>query len=174
MTEGTVRVTGPCVNEPLAAPNHKVFTCVPAPPVVIARPSVAAPVATERPRLEQTATTLFAAAEHARLAGAEADARRLYGAVRERFPGTDEAGKSAFLLGRMSDASGASDDAVRWFGLAAEERGGLATAALGRLIELEQKRGNGSRARSLAAHYLEKHPDGPHAAYAASIVEAHP
>ncbi|MBX3191717.1 MAG: FecR domain-containing protein [Labilithrix sp.] len=185
MTEGTVVVSGPCVNEPLAAPHRKVFTCpaepapaevasvdvnalAPAPSPVEKQAAASAP-----PPPRETVSALMAEADAARLGGDAAKAKRLYASVRERFPGTDQAGKSAFLLGRMADASGSPDEALRWFEAAARERGGFAQEALGRSMELEQKRGRGDRAYALALDYLKKHPRGPYAAYATSIVDAH-
>lgn len=182
MTEGTVLVSGPCVNEFLSAPHRKVFECNEAAPRAVA--AVAAVSSATSPSLAVTglptaqvappsAGLLVTDADKARLAGDTVRARQLYAQVRERFPGTDHAGKSAFLLGRMADAGDSPEEAVRWFEMAARERGGFASEAVGRLMELEQKRGNTARARALALEYLQKYPNGPHGAYAKSIVDAH-
>lgn len=182
MTEGTVDVSGPCVKESLSAPNQKAFTCndatMPvAPASAHAPPRASSAALPARPvpvdtRSTETAASLLSLADKARLAGDAARARTLYATVRERFPGTDEAGKSAFLLGRIADSNGAADEAVRWFEVAAHERGGFGAEALGRWMELEQKRGNSEGAQKLAAEYLKTYPLGAHRAYATSILEA--
>ena len=96
--------------------------------------------------------------------------------MREQFPRTDEAAKAAFLLGRMAEASGAADDAVRSYASAMSEspNGAFAQDALGRTMDLEQRRGRSERARALANEYLSKYPSGPYRAYAASVLDAHP
>lgn len=74
----------------------------------------------------------------------------------------------------MSEASGAADDALRAYASVMSEspNGAFAQDALGRTMELEQRRGNTERAKALASEYLRKHPNGPHRAYAASVVDA--
>jgi TolA-binding protein len=170
MAEGTVRVSGPCVDEALPAPRTKVFTCEP--------PSAAPSGAiASRPPLAPTesAASLLDLADTARLSGDAEGARRLYERVRERFPRTDGAAKAAFLLGRMAEANGAADDAVRSYASAMNESpdGAFAQDALGRTMELEQRRGNAARARALAGEYLSRHPNGPYRAYATSVLDAH-
>jgi len=194
MIEGTVEVSGPCVDERLSAPATKVFACSEDRPVLASAPS-AAPLSPPKPAVTKpahaaradgpsspsagasssapSAAALVERADAARLAGDVVLARELYVDVRARFPGTPQAGRSAFLLGRMAQASGALDEAVAWFEIAArDERGAYAQEALGRWTEIEQSRGDVARARVLAADYLKRHPGGPYARYAASVAAA--
>ncbi|MBS2013711.1 MAG: tetratricopeptide repeat protein [Deltaproteobacteria bacterium] len=210
MKQGSVRVTGPCVDEPLAAPATKTFACpsslraepqtvtpeslplarpsVPSPPVPSSRtpsgdpkgaPLAVAPPAPKPPGddavLEKgSAAEVLALGDEARLAGDAGRARAAYVRVRARFPRTEQAAKAAFLLGRMAEAGGALDEAVSDYAAATSESPGgtFAQDALGRTMEIEQRRGNGERARSLAEQYLRSFPSGPHASYARSIVDA--
>lgn len=205
MMQGTVRVSGPCVDEPLSAPTKKVFMCGDAPTIAAtalpAAPASASPSgkptsasASGKPTAAAKATSATSAtsaspgtgeasardmlglADASRLSGDTAGARKTYTRVREQFPRTDEAAKAAFLLGRMSEASGAADDAVRSYASAMSEspNGAFAQDALGRTMELEQRRGRSERARALANDYLSKYPNGPYRAYAASVLDARP
>jgi hypothetical protein len=108
-------------------------------------------------------------AELARLAGHPEVARRLYQGIRAGSPGTDAASLAAFQLGRMSFDSGGAE---RWFStyLAERPNGALAAEALGRILELQQRGGNPG-AKDTARRYLDRHPNGGHAALARSIVE---
>ncbi|WP_437715156.1 FecR family protein [Sorangium sp. So ce448] len=78
-------------------------------------------------------------------------------------------GKSAFLLGKLAaDHLGAPGDALTWFQTYLDEEpgGGLAEQALGRLIELRQRRGDAAGARAAAALYLRRYPGGAYASLA--------
>jgi hypothetical protein len=169
MSEGSVRVTGPCVDEPLAAPSAKTFSCAEKPSASVESLPNAPPI-TE----SETAPKLLDRADAARLSGDTTNARRLYVRLRERFPRTSEGAKATFLLGRLAESAGASDEAVKWYETAVREtpRDAYAQEALGRTLALEQGRGNADRARSLAADYLRKHPNGPYRAYATSVLES--
>lgn len=206
MKEGTVRVTGPCVDEPLAAPSTKVFSCeraaapeiptispeaLPTAEVKTAKVASSAPshgassaISTQaRPSAPDDDTTIekgaapavLALGDDARLAGDGARARKIYTRVLERFPKTEHAAKAAFLLGRMAESSGAIDEAVRQYATVTSESpgGAFGQDALGRTMEIEQRRGNTERARALAEQYLRSFPKGPHAGYATSVVDAH-
>lgn len=191
MREGSVRVVGPCVDEPLPAPATKTFSCASAPAATAARaasagPSAVAVLASPSARASAPAPAAPSAvaaespealsdrADAARLAGDGATARRLYAELRGKYPGTDTSARSAFLLGRLAEAAGGGDEAARWYATARRERpaGGFAQEALGRELELEERRGNRARARELAAEYLRAFPSGPYRAYAASVAEA--
>lgn len=106
---------------------------------------------------------LMVLADVARYAGQGARSRQAYRTVRSRFPGTSQAARAAFALGR-------SGGGAKWFSLYLQEapEGPLAREALGRL--LESQRGQAS-ARATARRYLARYPDGPHAPLARSIVE---
>lgn len=188
MKEGTVRVTGPCVDEPLAAPAAKVFSCERTTAAEIpsvspkANPSVGSastsrPVAaTDDATIEKgSAAAVLALGDEARLSGDGARARAIYTRVRERFPRSEHSAKAAFLLGRMAESSGALDQAVRDYTAATSESpgGAFGQDALGRTMEIEQRRGNTDRAHTLAEQYLRSFPKGPHAGYASSVVDAH-
>lgn len=173
MSEGSVRVTGPCVDEPLAAPSTKTFAC---PDEATPSTSVSVDSLPQAPVPEiETARKAMEKAEAARLSGDATAARRLYTRVRERFPKTPEAAKAAFLLGRLAEGAGSPDEALTWYETVGREspRDAYAQEALGRSLALEQGRGNVDRARALASDYLRKHPNGPYRAYAASVLDAH-
>jgi hypothetical protein len=94
--------------------------------------------------------------------------------LRERFAGTTEAGHAAFLLGRVaSDQLADPAGAARWFAAYLRERpaGDFAAEALGRLLDCQERAGDGRAALDTAARYLELHPDGPYAAIARHVLE---
>jgi TolA-binding protein len=224
MSEGTVRVSGPCVHEDLSAPNRKTFSCGPAPavsapaaPTLAAAPALtaaptspssppsAAVTASDAPRAasrdaakavvarstpgastragdstptarasESNGPSTLERADAARLAGDSRGARALYAQARAERPGSREAVKAAFLLGRLAEDAGDVAEAARWYDVVGREGEGgpLAQDALGRTIELEQRQGHTSRARALAERYLAAHPRGPHSSYARSVLDA--
>jgi hypothetical protein len=109
----------------------------------------------------------------ARLAGKSGRAVDAYSAIRRRFSGTDAAATSAFHLGQIAfDSSGAFSEAHRWFTTYLNERpgGALASVALGRAMEAEQRMGDLSQARDTARRYLSAYPSGAHAELAKSLV----
>lgn len=170
MTEGSVRVTGPCVDEPLAAPSTRTFACPDD-----TTPSASVDTLPNAPAVDaETATKLMEKADAARLAGDTTNARRLYARIRERFPRSIEAAKATFLLGRLAESAGSADEAVKWYDTVVREtpRDAYAQEALGRTLALEQGRGNVDRAHVLANDYLRKHPTGPYRAYATSVLDA--
>lgn len=172
MTEGSVHITGPCVDEALAAPNTKTFTCDGAPTASVeSLPSTSAPGAI--PEVE-TAAKLLEKADAARLSNDSANARRLYARIRERFPKSTESAKATFLLGRLAESAGSADEALKHYENVVREtpRDAYAQEALGRSLALEQGRGNVERSRTLASEYLRKHPNGPYRAYATSVLDA--
>ena len=111
-------------------------------------------------------------AEVARLAAKADVARRLYLSIRARDPGGDAAALAAFQLGRMSFGAGGAA-AESWFStyLAERPNGPLAASALGRILELQYKGGQG-HVKDTARLYLERFPSGAHAALARSILES--
>ncbi|XYI02301.1 hypothetical protein ACMHYB_22065 [Sorangium sp. So ce1128] len=73
------------------------------------------------------------------------------------------------MLGKLAaDHLGAPGDALTWFQTYLDEEpgGGLAEQALGRLIELRQRRGDAAGARAAAALYLRRYPGGAYASLA--------
>lgn len=121
-----------------------------------------------------SAQDLLTLASTARLAGRGDLAQEAYLAALRRFPGSSEAGISAFSLGRLASDAGRASDAVGWFQryLAEEPSGPLAREAAGRLIELYRKSGDVGSARSAAERYLNKYPTGPHAGLARSVISS--
>ncbi|HEX3850754.1 MAG TPA: hypothetical protein VHW01_07290, partial [Polyangiaceae bacterium] len=109
----------------------------------------------------------------ARLARRTERANTAYMAVRRRFAGSESAATAAFHLGQIAfDSAGAYADARKWFGTYLSERpaGGLATEALGREMEAEQRAGDLVAARATASSYLSRYPLGAHARLAQSLL----
>jgi transmembrane sensor len=109
----------------------------------------------------------------ARLARRSERANAAYLAVRRRFAGSDGAATAAFHLGQIAfDSAGAYAEARKWFGTYLSERpaGGLATEALGREMEAEQRTGDLALARATASSYLSRYPLGAHAQLAKSLL----
>src|SRR4029079_116567 len=104
------------------------------------------------------------------LTGRAPAAAQAYRAVRDRFPGSNEAARAAFSLGRIAhDGPGADPSAAaRWFAtyLAEAPQGSLAEEAAGRLIEARLEAHDRGGARDAAERYLRRYPGGPHAAVA--------
>jgi hypothetical protein len=117
-----------------------------------------------------TSDELGALADAARLSHHGDVAERVYKAVRDRFAGSDGAATAAFELGRMTFSRPA--EAERWFEtyLAERPNGAFEAEASGRLLELADKSGELERARTLAASYLARHPNGAHAALARAVL----
>ena len=112
-------------------------------------------------------------ADTARLAKHPVEAKQAYGIMRDRFPGTREAARAAFKLGRhVADHGGDPRDAVKWFRTSLTEapRGSFAAEARGRLVQLLSAAGDEEGARAAARDYLEHHPKGPHAKLARSLL----
>ncbi|MBN2196382.1 MAG: FecR domain-containing protein [Polyangiaceae bacterium] len=115
-----------------------------------------------------TTTELMSLERAARLGGRPDLSRSALGACRARFPGTPEAATAAYLLGR----SAAAGEAAQWFEtyLTEHPSGALAREAEGRVIESHHAAGNHAMARATAERYLARYPDGPHAAFAKSVL----
>jgi len=113
---------------------------------------------------------LMALARAARLSGQGDKATRALLTCRERFPGSPAAAQAAFLLGRNAAPTTAS----RWLAQYLKEApaGPFAREAAGRLIEAHSQAGNQAAAHQAASVYLQRYPNGPHAAFARSIIVA--
>jgi len=115
-----------------------------------------------------SAVELMALARAARHAGRHGVARKALETCRERYPGTAQAATAAFLLGR----SAAPAAAAGWFATYLREQpsGPLAREAAGRLVESYHRAGDRAGARDAAEAYLHSYPNGPHAAFARSVL----
>lgn len=116
------------------------------------------------------APILLDLADEARFAGSPKRARQALLRARE----LGARGRSAFLMGKLAaDADHAPTDAITWFQRYLEESpsGGLAEQALGRIAELEDRRGNREAARKAAQSYLQRYPGGAYETLARRVVE---
>lgn len=103
----------------------------------------------------------------------DARAGYIYTVVRSRFSGTDSAANAAFMLGRMQFHAGAPQAAAVWLETYLRERprGRFAREAAGRLIEAYVRAEDTAQAQAAAQRYLARHPQGPHAALARSVMQ---
>jgi hypothetical protein len=120
------------------------------------------------------AAEVMALAEAARYSHRLPLARRALAAVRDRFPGSAQAQKAAFLLGRMAeDQDGDIVAALSWYSeyLAATPEGPYRDEALGRKMAAVQRLHGSARARPLAEEYLRRYPDGAYASPARALLQ---
>src|SRR6185436_2820480 len=112
----------------------------------------------------EDAPDLMALAEASRYSGVTPLARRALSTVRARFPGSLQAHKAAFLLGRMAeDGDGDLAGALAWYSRYLEDApGGKMTATL--------RLSGQARARPLAEEYLRRFPTGSYASPARAIL----
>lgn len=112
-------------------------------------------------------------ADVARFTDHRSDAKRVLERLRERFPATTQAGDAAFELGRIASDGGKDEQAASWFETYLDERpkGSLANDALVRLMNAYTALDRLDDARSAASRYLERLPDGPHAAKARKLLD---
>jgi hypothetical protein len=123
----------------------------------------------------EDAADLMALAEAARYSGVTLLARRTLGVVRTRFPGSGQAHKAAFLLGRMAeDGDGDLAGALAWYGRYLDDASGGAfrDEALGRKMAATLRLHGQGRARPLAEEYLRRFPGGSYATPARAILAA--
>jgi hypothetical protein len=121
------------------------------------------------------AAEVMALAEAARYSHRLPLARRALAAVRDRFPGSPQAQKAAFLLGRMAeDQDGDIVAALSWYSeyLAATPEGPYRDEALGRKMAALQRLHGSSRARPVAEEYLRRYPDGAYASPARALLQS--
>ena len=112
------------------------------------------------------ATDLRALGDAVRYSGDEdLQARAVYESIRDRFPGTDDAHVSAFVLGRLCEEhANRPDDAIAWYATYLREAGAgpFAGDARGRTMVLVARRSGREAARPLAMEYLRLYPHGPY------------
>jgi TolA-binding protein len=106
-------------------------------------------------------------ADAARYARQDALGQKTLLALRERFPQSELARDSAFLLGRLSR----DQRALEWYEryLSEQPKGTYVSQALGRSMMLCFELGDRTRAKGLALSYLERFPSGPYAASARKL-----
>jgi hypothetical protein len=134
--------------------------------------------AAERENFDQvcrtaTAKELLALADAGRFFGPSRRAVAALGALRQRFPGSIEAGTAAFTLGRIVlEKEHDYDRAANWFETYLREQPGgpLMGDAFGRLMEARLHAGDRPAARSSAEQYLRRFPEGPYASEARGIL----
>jgi transmembrane sensor len=108
----------------------------------------------------------------ARLSGDSGRALLAYQRVRSRAAGSEAAANAAFAMGRVYfDQREAYADAASWFATYRSERsdGPLARDATGRQMEALARAGDSVAATRVAAEYLRKYPQGPHAPLARTL-----
>lgn len=119
------------------------------------------------------AQTLHELADVARLRRDLGLAERTLRTIRSRFPGSREAARAAFELGRIAaDQRKRPVEARRWFELYLQEQPGgtWARDARGRVLR-SLAHARSETAREAAAAYLRHHPDGPDADTARHMLE---
>ncbi len=112
---------------------------------------------------------LLTLAEASRFAGHPERAIQALDALRSRFAGSEDAAVAAFELGRLTSSG---QQAAEWFRtyLREQKRGELSRQAKGRLLEALSRAGDREGARAAARDYLNAYPNGPHAAFAARLL----
>jgi TolA-binding protein len=128
----------------------------------------------DRVLAEASAPDLAALADAARYARRNEVARRALTAQRARYPGSMQARDAAFFLGGL--AEGQKDDPVslEWYDIYLGESpsGAYAPQALGRKMMLLQRLRGAASARTVAAEYLARFPEGPYAGSATKLLSA--
>ncbi len=122
-----------------------------------------------------SAADLALAADLARFADYDEEARVALLALRARFAGSILGSDAAFGLGRLAfDRRNALTEAARWFEVYMAEApdGALRREAAGRLIECYLRLHDAERTQRAARRYLAAFPAGPHAGLARSSLGA--
>ncbi len=117
---------------------------------------------------------LTALSDAARYLGRSDIARPTLLAERERFAGSPDAKGAAFLLGRINQDGGDAKGAIAWFTVYLGEapEGSFAAEALGRKLVAVRKVHGIEQAKPLAREYLDRFPNGAHAAVAREVARA--
>jgi transmembrane sensor len=118
------------------------------------------------------AGSLLDLADVARFTKHHDDATKLLEQLRDRFPGSDEAGEAAFTLGRIAADRGSLAKAASYLEQYLDERptGSLVDDALGRLMDAYEALERTDDAKATAERYLARFPKGPHAGKAQKIL----
>jgi len=120
---------------------------------------------------------LAALADAARFRNQDQLARRVLVAQRRRFPGTLRAEEASFLLGRLADGPGGrASDALAWYDRYLREApsGAYAAEAMGRMLLVLEREQRTDEARTVAAAYIRRFPDGAYARAARAVAASDP
>jgi len=122
--------------------------------------------------LEVDSTALVALADASRYSSRPEVAVRAFVAERQRFPDTPAAHSAAFFLGRLADDRGEVAAGLAWYRRYLSERpqGPYAAEALGRKMLAVERISGRDAARSVAAEYIERFPNGTYLLQAHSIL----
>jgi hypothetical protein len=118
---------------------------------------------------------LAALADAARFRNQDHLARRVLLAQRRRFPRTLRAEEASFLLGRLADGPGGrASDALAWYDRYLREAasGAYAAEAMGRMMLVLERQQRTDEARTVAAAYLRRFPDGAYARAARAVASS--
>ena len=126
----------------------------------------------DRTLVEVDSPALVALADAARYQGRPELAVRALVAQRQRFPKTPSAHAAAFLLGRLADDSGEVAAGLAWYRryLSETPNGPYAAEALGRKMLAVERISGRDAARSVAAEYVERFPNGTYMLQAHAIL----
>ncbi|HMF44768.1 MAG TPA: FecR domain-containing protein [Polyangia bacterium] len=126
----------------------------------------------DRSLLEVDSTALVALADASRYSSRPELAVRALVAQRQRFPETAAAHTAAFLLGRLADDRGEVAQGLAWYRryLSEMPNGPYAAEALGRKMLAVERISGRDAARSVAAEYVERFPNGTYMLQAHAIL----
>jgi len=126
----------------------------------------------EKTLFEVDSAALIALADASRYSGRPEIAVRAFIAERQRFPNTPAAHAAAFFLGRLADDRGEVAAGLAWYRryLAETPQGPYAAEALGRKMLAVERISGRDAARSVAAEYVERFPNGTYMLQAHSIL----
>jgi hypothetical protein len=114
----------------------------------------------------------MALADAARYQGNRGLALRVLATLTDGSPLGKEVARAHYLLGQIADRDGDRAAAALAYERCEhlDARGGYAALALGRLMAIRAASGDHQGARQAAERYLARHPDGPHADEARTLV----
>jgi ferric-dicitrate binding protein FerR (iron transport regulator) len=117
---------------------------------------------------------LLALGDAARYASSPIRARQAFEALVRRFSRDQRSQDALFALGRLEFEAGAPSTAARWFEryLTTARNPPLGEEAVGRLIEIYDRAGDGVAAERAAKLYLERHPNGLRTGLARKVLAA--
>jgi hypothetical protein len=126
----------------------------------------------EKTLVEVDSTALMALSDASRYTGRPEVAVRALIAERQRFPDTALANAAAFLLGKLADDRGEVAAGLAWYRryLSEKPNGPYAAEALGRKMLAVERISGRDAARSVAAEYVERFPNGTYMLQAHAIL----